>query len=263
MSSDTRGGTTGSAPPDDDRRDRDPDAVADSRLTDNCERDLLVRRYLLGYLSEDEAEAFEERFIHDQSLLDELDEAERFIEGVRGLASDGRLERLEAPRRRAVEGIARGGARAWGLPAVCAGLAVIAAIFAVYSYGELRGARRELAALYAPQVNTQIVDLEVMRGAPAAGEPARPVRLPAEPGWIVLAMDTGSTSTVERQARLLDSTERIVAESAGLHADGLGVVYWTIHSSMLREGDYVAQVGAAGGSSAPEIRYPLRVMGRG
>jgi hypothetical protein len=261
MTSDTRSGTTGSQPPDEDRRERH--ARLDPSLADACERDLLVKRYLLGYLSEDETEAFEERFIHDQSLLDELDEAERFIEGVHELASDGRLKLLEEPRRHAGEGVARGRAFSWALPAACAGLAVVAAIVAVYSYGELRGVRRELAQLYAPQVNTQIVDLEVTRGAPAPGEPARSVRLPAAPGWIVLAMDTGSTSTVERHARLLDSAEHIVAESAGLRADDLGIVYWTIHSSMLREGDYVARVGPGRGESTSEVRYLLRVTGRG
>jgi hypothetical protein len=47
-----------------------------------------------------------------------------------------------------------------------------------------------------------------------------------------------------------------------MQRDDLGVAYWPIHSSMLREGDYVAQVGPAS-ESEPEVRYVFRVMARG
>ena len=236
-------------------------ASLEALLANRSERDLLVKRYLLGYLSEDDVEAFEKRFVHDQALLDELDEAERFIEGFRELDREGRVRGLEQSQR-AFRGD-RGGSPSWFFRIACAGAVVIAVIVAGFFYGELRGLRRELALVNAPQVNTQIVDLEVTRAASATGEPARSVRLPAQPGWIVLAMDTGSTDAVERRARLLDSSDHIVAESSGLQPDDLGIVYWAIHSSTLRAGDYIAQVGAASASSAPEVRYLFRVVARG
>jgi hypothetical protein len=233
----------------------------DALLADSSERDLLVKRYLLGHLSEDEVEAFEKRFVHDQTLLDELDEAERFIDGFRQLEREGRLQGLAESRGLFLRG--GGGSPSWPFRIACAGAVLVAVIAAAYFYNELHGVRRELALVNAPQVNTQIVDLEVTRGASAANEPIRSVRLPAQPGWIVLAMDTGSTDAVERRARLMDSSDKVVAESTGLRADDLGIVYWSIHSSSLREGDYVAQVGAAVTASTPEVRYPFRVLARG
>jgi hypothetical protein len=227
-------------------------------LSDTGERDLLVKRYLLGYLSEDEVEAFEKRFVHDQALLDELDEAERFIDGMKGLGREGRLQQLAEPA--AFRRIARTGASSWYVRGACAGAVVIAAI-AVFLYVQLRDVQAQLAHATAPQVNMQIVDLEVTRAASVSGEPARSVELPAEPGWILLALDTGPAAG-ERRARLLDSGEHVVAESTGLQPDDLGVVYWAIHSSMLREGDYVAQVGVAS-ASEPDVRYVFRVMARG
>jgi hypothetical protein len=227
-------------------------------LSHGSERDLLVRRYLLGYLSEDEAEAFEARFVHDRGLLDELEEAERFIAGLRQVARDGRLADLRRrPARAGVAAVFRSPRSAW--LAAAAGL-VVAVGASFYFYGQLHQLRAELAQLRAPQVNTRIVDLEIMRGRLTPGTPARTVVLPAEPSWIVLAMDTGSTGAGEHRARLLDSAERVVAESSGLLPDDLGIVYWSIHSSTLRQGDYHAELRVADGSAEPEVRYAFRVI---
>ena len=236
-------------------------ASLEALLADRSERDLLVKRYLLGYLSEDEVEAFEKRFVHDQALLDELDEAERFIQGFRELAREGRAPWLDSSQPAFLGD--RGGSPSWFFRIACAGALTIAVIVAGFFYAELRDLRRELTLVNAPQINTQIVDLEVTRAAASAGEPARSVRLPAQPGWIVLAMDTGSADSIERRARLLDSSDHVVAESTGLQPDDLGIVYWSIHSSSLREGNYIAQIAAASASSAPEVHYLFRVIARG
>jgi hypothetical protein len=233
-------------------------STLDELLSSGSERDLLVRRYLLGYLSEDEAEAFEARFIDDRSLLDELEEAERFIAGFRQIARDGRLRELRRRHGRAGFTAAfRSPRSAWFVAA--AGL-LVAVGASVYFYGQLHRLRTELAQLRAPQVNTRIVDLEIMRGAPTPGMPERTVLLPAESSWIVLAMDTGSTGSVAHRARLLDSAARVVAESSGLLPDELGIVYWSIPSSTLRQGDYQAELRVADGSAEPEVRYVFRVM---
>jgi hypothetical protein len=250
-----------SAPPGSGRSGTSPDNPSsspsmDELLSNGSERDLLVRRYLLGYLSEDDAEAFEARFVHDRGLLEELEEAERFIAGFRELARDGRLGRL---RRRARGGFAWALSGPWSVAAASALGLIVAVAISIAMYGQVRSLRREVTQLRAPQVNTQVVDLVITRSA-ATSEPARLVHLPVAPGWIVLAMDTGSAANVEHRVRLLDAAERVVAESTGLRPDELGIVYWSIDSSMLRAGDYQAQLSVAADSSEPEVHYVFRVM---
>jgi hypothetical protein len=224
-------------------------------LADDDARDLLVRRYLLGRLPESHVEAFEERFVRDRTLLDELDETEPLVEGFRQIQRDGRLRLLVG------QGAVRRGFFAdrlsWTLVLSAAAALVAAVVVSVGQRGELRELRREVADLRAPQVNPRIVDMEITRGT--ADETEHAVQLPAAPGWVVLAMDTGATDSQPHRAQLLDAGDRVIAQSSGLDADAYGVVYWMVHSSALSPGLYTAEVGTADGK--PEARYTLRISG--
>ena len=73
-------------------------------------------------------------------------------------------------------------------------------------------------------------------------------------------MDTGSTVPAERSARLVADGERVVAESRGLVPDDLGIVYWSLHSSLLHAGDYEARLDRVNATGEPDIRYALRLL---
>lgn len=55
----------------------------------DLEQQELADRYLRGELSEEEAERFEERFLSDPALLDELELTERLRQGLRDVAAIG------------------------------------------------------------------------------------------------------------------------------------------------------------------------------
>lgn len=57
----------------------------------------VIERYLRGALTADEEQAFEEAYLGDPDLLDEVQAAERLREGIKELGSTGRLEQLRAP----------------------------------------------------------------------------------------------------------------------------------------------------------------------
>ena len=235
------------------RGDAAPVHEIEAALADDDARDLLVRRYLLGRLPESHVEAFEERFVRDRTLLDELDATEPLVEGFRQIERDGRLRLL----------IGRGAVRrgffadrlSWTL-ALSAAAAVIAGVFvSLGDRNEVRALQREVAELRAPQGNPRFVDMEITRGA--ADESDYGVTLPAAPGWIVLGMDTGAMQPQPHRARLLDAGNRVVAQSDELEADAYGVVHWMVRSDTLSAGRYTAEVGRADGTA--EARYSLQV----
>ena len=57
----------------------------------------VIERYLSGTLTADEEQAFEEAYLGDAELLDEVQAAERLREGIKELDSAGRLERPSTP----------------------------------------------------------------------------------------------------------------------------------------------------------------------
>jgi hypothetical protein len=59
----------------------------------------VIERYLSGALTADEEQAFEEAYLGDQELLDQVQVAERLRDGIKSLDSAGGLERLRAPAR--------------------------------------------------------------------------------------------------------------------------------------------------------------------
>jgi len=240
-----------------DRRSRCDAAPAEieAAIADNDARDLLVRRYLLGRLPDSHVEAFEERFVRDRTLLDELDATEPLVEGFRQIERDGRLRLLVGH-----DAVRRGffaGRLSWTLALSAAAALVAAVVVSISDRGELHELQREVADLRAPQVNPRIVDMEITRGATDAADYA--VQLPAVPGWIVLAMDTGAMEPQTHRARLLDAGDHVVAQSDGLEADALGVVYWMVHSDTLSAGRYTAEVGTVDGKA--EAHYTLQVGG--
>ncbi|HEY9183305.1 MAG TPA: hypothetical protein VIQ99_08905 [Gammaproteobacteria bacterium] len=59
----------------------------------------VIERYLSGALTAAEEQAFEEAYLGDPELLDQVQAAERLREGIKELDGAGRLERLRAPAR--------------------------------------------------------------------------------------------------------------------------------------------------------------------
>jgi hypothetical protein len=61
----------------------------------------VIERYLAGALTADEEQAFEEAYLGDAELLEQIETAERLRDGVKGLDTAGALERARPPWQRA------------------------------------------------------------------------------------------------------------------------------------------------------------------
>lgn len=142
----------------------------------------VIERYLSGTLTADEEQAFEEAYLGDQELLDQVQAAERLRDGVKELDRAGDLERLRAPARW----------RQWlASPQYAAAASVLLAVslgFSAMLYHE----NVDLRATGSSQTTerTRLVRLEVVRG----GGDARPIVAPETDERIVLELDAGAVA---------------------------------------------------------------------
>ncbi len=231
------------------------------------ERERLIDRYLLAQLNEDEAARFEEHYLGCAQCLDELEAAEQLQLGLKQAAAEdvakvtatlslwSRLARWPQQR-----------------PAlVLAALALLLLLPAALGWqlrqlqGELSQTRSQLESAQAPQAGTLITYLDAERSAPEAGSaPTQRIRLPAEPGWIVLAAQLdAAVSQVSAELRAPDGT--VIWQASGLTADALGNLTVSVHSSQLQAGDYQLQlsIGKSIGGAEPATRsYSCRILPR-
>jgi hypothetical protein len=138
----------------------------------------VIERYLSGALTADEEQAFEEAYLGDPELLDQVQAAERLREGIKELDGAGRLERLRSP----------AGWRQWlASPQYAAAASVLLMVslgLSTMLYLEnldLRG-----ASLSQTSERTRLVRLEVLRGGNGIE-----ISAPDSDERTVLQLDTG------------------------------------------------------------------------
>lgn len=141
----------------------------------------VIERYLAGVLTGDEEQAFEEAYLGDPEILDQLQTAERLRAGLKDLNGAGRLERLRpaAPWRQWLKS-----------PQYAAAASVLLAVslgFSTMLYRENRDLRGE-GGLSASPI-TRIVALETVRGGAASEIPA-----PAQDELTSLLLDAGTVA---------------------------------------------------------------------
>jgi hypothetical protein len=141
----------------------------------------VIERYLSGALTAEEEQAFEEAYLGDAELLDEVQAAEQLREGIKELDSAGRLERPRAPT----------GWRQWlASPQYAAAASVLLAVslgFSAMLYRE----NVDLRGVGVSQVSerTRLVRLEALRGGNVAE-----ISAPETDERIVLQLDAGTVA---------------------------------------------------------------------
>lgn len=147
----------------------------------------VVDRYLMGRLPREEAERFERHYLSCPRCLEQLEVGEQMIDGLRHAAArDVERTGVAATLMVALTRLGR-----WRAPlaAMAAALLLLPAglLYRQLSAvtGELEGLR---AGLRSPQVNLPLLSLSPERGGPAGDEPSHALRLPSEPGSIVLQL---------------------------------------------------------------------------
>jgi hypothetical protein len=133
----------------------------------------VIERYLSGTLTADEEQAFEEVYLGDSELLNQLEAAERLRDGIKGIGAEG-LERSR-PRWQQTFGSPRYAMAASVLLAVSLG-------FSTMLYRENQTLRSSGGSASSPV--TRLVAIETVRGGNVTPIPAS-----AQDEWTVLQFD--------------------------------------------------------------------------
>lgn len=110
-------------------------------------------------------------------------------------------------------------------------------------------AEEQLRAAREPQGNVPILFLDIERGA---GEPTHRVRLPARPGWIVLALSVEPPYRPQYRIVLQAADGRELWQGSGLKLSEMETLSLSLPSSLLAPGDYSLEV--------EDRRFTFRVL---
>jgi hypothetical protein len=191
----------------------------------------VIERYLAGALSADEEQAFEEAYLGDAAILEELQAAERLREGIAELDGAGRVRRSRP----------QPGGGWLASPRYAAAATVLLAVslgFSTLMYRENRALREEGLAM--TSAVTRFVPLESVRGTSAVT-----IREPEDDEWTVLLLDAGLTEYDSYRATLtrgLAEQSEEIWSRADLTPQLEGRVSIGIPGSILRPGTYEARL---------------------
>jgi len=191
----------------------------------------VIERYLKGALTAEEEEDFEEAYVGDAELLDQLQAAERLREGIKGLDSAGNLERSR-PRWRQTLASPRYAMAATVLLAVSLG-------FSSVLYNENQVLREGGSST---PLLTRFVSLESVRGGGNVTE----ISAPAQDELTVLMIDAGVVAYDTYRAAITrrdgEQSEQIWSR-ADLTPELNGMtIAITLQGRMLRPGTYEAKL---------------------
>ncbi len=230
------------------------------------EQNQIIDRYLLGKLSEQQADEFEVLCLHDHEMLDQLELSEKMLAGFQRADEHNMLHEIypqsaaeKISQHRPLQGAA-GTTAARAFPAwhyataasLILGICLVS-IVTVFSQREVT------STAYDPQINTPIFELTRTRSASA--EPDYVVRISDQPEWMVLAMNLGQVDYDRYRATLLDQNKAVVWQSDGLEPNYQDALTLSLNSVRLAEGNYVVKIeGLAGAERAVRVgEYGFKV----
>jgi hypothetical protein len=156
----------------------------------------IIDRYLMSKLSEEEMEAFEEFFLEDAELVQEIEVRKRFIRGIRKADRTGLLELGDDESSSMWQRLPVMRPSFATVAAVSAAILLIVAVLQYSQITRLQSVNQEqvnqIGQLTAPQVNTLLVPLGRTRGATTRGEPVIRVHLSSEVEQVILELDIES-----------------------------------------------------------------------
>lgn len=209
------------------------------------EKHNVIERYLLGKLSEEEASAFEDRFVFDEELRGEIDLTEKLIEGLQ--RRDGERQRDEsagpqeaASRRNLI----------WAMAAVLAMLAVLLPFFYVSTPSIQETDSSQPFELFTAQPAFDSAPLLELRTTRAGNTSAPTARLPilAGPNAVAILkipveedMDSSSLSVSISEAGGLPVWSGTWPDSGDVES----WLFLVVPSHALSDGDYLLAIGDA------------------
>jgi hypothetical protein len=195
----------------------------------------VIERYLRGALTPDEEQAFEEAYVGDPELLDEIELAERLRDGVKELGAEGGIERPSAR-------------RTWFNASLAKQWAAAASVLLVVSLAVSGGLYRENLNLrqgsgLTAGMNTRLLPVVTLRG-----DPETVLEAPGANDWAVLLVDSAFTP--------YDSYRAVVSRTSGNDS----VAIWSVEGLEPEYQDQLA-IGLPGRLLSPD-RYEIVISGR-
>ena len=226
------------------------------------EENQIIDRFLMNKLSEKEMAAFEQIFLEDPELVQEIEFRKRFIRGIREADRTGLLQ---------LNNDESSGIWQWlpvmrpSFPTVAAVSAAVLLMVAVLQYSQIARLQsvnekqvNKIGQLTAPQVNTLLVPLGRTRGATIGDEPVIRVHLSSAVEQVILSLDIEPLSfdnyrlSLDREGagRLWSSDSDSAPPAVVLPAE------------LLTPGDYYLQIyGARSGDElAPVTQFSFTVL---
>jgi len=198
---------------------------------------LAMEHYLAGQMSPQEEAAFEEQYLHNPELVEDLAMGHQFVEGLRHVAGEKRTR--ETPPLMGT--LFKSGSQASSLMSAVA-VIVILAIPIGWLFRDVDTIEERLDQVLAavngngPPINLPIFSLQPVRSA----EPT-PFRLNLTDltGWVVLSLETASMYD-EYRVNLQSDTGEPIWSHEGLVPDHIGALVFALPASALVNGDYQA-----------------------
>lgn len=134
--------------------------------------------------------------------------------------------------------------------------------------GELAEERRqreemagELSRAREPQVNVPVLSLAPERSGPGEGEPTHRIALGRESRWFLFSLELDGPEYPRYRAALAGPDGRVLWRGDSLRPDATGSLTLSLHSSLLRPGDFAVRVEGvpASGQPVPVASFPFRV----
>jgi hypothetical protein len=248
---------------------------------------LTAERYVLGKLTEEERDRFEEHFLDCSRCLEAIEASEGLREGLKAAATEasapsGNVSAFR-PRERKTRPLVS------LLAAACVGLGLLSALF----FAQTRAARLELAGsrqlLQQTQRRQAELEGELSRQRAESGrateraasltaapvfllnltrssspEPEDRVILPEAAGWVTLAFDRPERRGVsDYRVRVSSADGRPIGEAAPARAASGRLLAVSLPSERLTSGDYVLEVeGLDGNEFVSLARYRFRAVAK-
>lgn len=224
---------------------------------ETIEEQHVAERYVMGKLSPEETERFEEHYFDCPECLERLELAERFDGALRGVAAE------EGTRAAVGMGLLAWLARAGRNRqlAVIAGallfLVVLPAGLLLRQVGSLEDrleqTRAAIEELRGPRADVLTVRLSPLRGG-AEDEPSLRLHLPRTPRPILLRLEIDSSAYRSLSASLTSPDGASAWRASGLEADPEGALNVMVPSDFLRPGVYRLTIdGTAAGGEAVRV----------
>lgn len=212
---------------------------------------LVIERYLKGKLDRSEEEAFEERYLYDPDLVEQLELAERLEDGLAELEKRGELRRARARRKLSILGTPQYAAAA---SVLLVGSLIVSALLYVEN-AELRGSARAVTAT----PSYRVLPLYSVRGA--GGDAVIPRA--GEDEVLVLLVDPGPSGydTFRATVRRVGGPPEIVWVSPAAEPGYEESLAVGVPGERLPPGDYEVLIeGIAEDAAARQVaRVPFRI----